>query len=65
MVKEQVGPSGQPYYSVGDDIVVWIGEGGGSVHIKTIEPHGAPVELAEDEVVELIELLSRLVAEMR
>jgi hypothetical protein len=65
MIKERVGPKGDPYYTVSDDITLWIGEGGSAIHIKTIEPHGDPVELNEHEAIELIELLNKLVAEMQ
>jgi hypothetical protein len=52
-------------YTIADDLTVWIGEGGGSIHIKTREPHGDPVELSEDQAEELVETLTMLLAEIR
>jgi hypothetical protein len=46
-------------YTVADHITLWVAEGG-SIHIKTQEPHGDPVELGEGEAEELIEVLSAL-----
>jgi hypothetical protein len=57
-------PENQEVYTVADHITLWVGEGGGSIHIKTREPHGDPVELARDNAVELIEILQRLIDEI-
>ena len=47
-----------------DHITLWIPDGGGSIHIKTREPHGGPVEINEAEAAELVELLQTLMAQM-
>jgi hypothetical protein len=52
-------------YTIADDLTVWIGEGDGSIHIKTREPHGDPVELNEHQAEKLIETLTMLLAEIR
>lgn len=46
----------------GGDVLVWLDPTGG-ICIKTVEPHGDPVELGEQEALELARLLTRLVAE--
>lgn len=51
-------------YTIADHIPLWI-EQTGSVHIKTCDPHGDPVELGEEEALELAALLIRLVKELR
>jgi len=43
-------------------VLVWLDPTGG-ICIKTVEPHGDPVELGEQEALELARLLTRLVAE--
>jgi hypothetical protein len=53
-------PETNDAHTVADHIVLWVEPEGGSVHIKTTEPHGDPVELGESEVSELITLLKRL-----
>jgi hypothetical protein len=45
----------------GGEIVVWVDQG--VIMIKTCEPHGDPVELSEDEAMQLSDLLRRLAAE--
>jgi hypothetical protein len=51
-------------FTVADHVDLWIVDGG-SIHIKTREPHGDPVELTEDDAVELTETLFRLIDELR
>ena len=51
-------------YTVADHVTLWIPEGGGSIHIKTREPHGDPVELSKAEAVELVALLQSLVTKL-
>ena len=53
-----------PVFTVADDIDLWIADGG-SIHIKTREPHGDPVEMNEDQALELAEALRNLVQELR
>ena len=48
----------------GGDVTVWL-DPLGAIHIKTREPHGDPVELSEDEALQLAELLTSLAAESR
>ncbi len=50
-------------YTVADHITLWL-EQGSSVHIKTREPHGDPVELAAHEARELVEVLNKLIREL-
>jgi hypothetical protein len=52
-------------YRIADEVTLWIGEGGGAIHIKTHEPHGDPVELGEQEAEQLIETLTSLLAAIR
>jgi hypothetical protein len=52
-------------YTVADFITLWVAEGGGSIHIKTREPHCDPVELAEDEAAELLLILGKLIKEIQ
>ena len=40
-------------------------QNGGSIHIKTAEPHGDPVELTEDQALELATILKRLANQLR
>jgi hypothetical protein len=51
-------------YTVADHVTLWIADGG-SIHIKTRDPYGDPVELAEHEAEELVEVLNKLIAELR
>lgn len=46
----------------GGDVLVWLDPTGG-ICIKTVEPHGDPVELSDQEAIELARLLMQLVAE--
>jgi len=53
-------------YRVADgDIAVWIDEASGCLCLKLTRDHKDPVELAEHEALELAELLTRLVEEVR
>jgi len=54
---------GKVHYAASGQIAVWIDDGG-SIHLKTCEPHGDPVELAEHEAIELADLLKTLVKEL-
>ncbi|MFC5472813.1 hypothetical protein [Paraherbaspirillum soli] len=55
----------KPFHEVANgDINVWVDEGG-AICIKSREPFGDPVELAEHEALELANLLIRLVEELR
>jgi hypothetical protein len=51
-------------YTIADHVTLWIAPGG-SIHIKTREPHGDPVELAEHEALELAAILTKLVEELQ
>ena len=44
------------------EVLVWLDPGGG-VCIKTVEPHGDPVELSDHDALELARLLTRLAEE--
>ena len=46
----------------GGEITVWVD---GGIHIKTINKYGDPVELGEDETMQLADLLTSLVREMQ
>ena len=48
-------------HTVADWVTVWVGEGDGSIMIKTREPHGDPVELSHDEAIELVDKLRSLI----
>jgi hypothetical protein len=50
------------YELAGGDIVVWA-ENSGAIMLKVREPFGDPVELGEEEALELGELLIRLAKE--
>jgi hypothetical protein len=50
-------------HTVADHVTVWIADGG-SIHIKTRDPHGDPVELAAQEARELVEVLNNLIREL-
>lgn len=58
-----VEPNDRGVYVVADDITLWA-EQGSSIHIKTREPSGDPVEMAEHEAQELIEVLTKLIREI-
>jgi hypothetical protein len=51
-------------YTVADHVTLWIADGG-AVHIKTREPHGDPVELSDEDALELAAILTKLVQELR
>lgn len=51
-------------YVVADHVTLWVPDDGGSIHIKTREPHGDPVELNETEAAELVAILQTLIAEI-
>lgn len=46
-------------YTIADHVTLWIAPGG-SIHIKTREPHGDPVELTEEDARELAAILTKL-----
>jgi hypothetical protein len=46
------------------DLAVWL-DSSGVICLKTLERHGDPVELSEEESLKLVELLTRLIAESR
>lgn len=58
-------PEAPEIHTVADHITLWVPDDGGSIHIKTREPHGDPVELNEAEAAELVELLQSLIAQLR
>jgi hypothetical protein len=43
----------------GDEVRVWV-EPGGPIMLRAVEPSGDPVELNEDQAIELADLLRRL-----
>jgi hypothetical protein len=51
-------------HTLSKELSIWIGEGGGSIMLKTYEPHGDPVELSHGEVIELIQILQTLAAQI-
>jgi hypothetical protein len=53
-----------PLFTVADDVTLWIADGG-SIHIKTREPNGDPVELTEEDALDLAAILTKLVSELR
>ena len=57
-------PETPQMYTVADHVTLWIPDDGGSIHIKTREPHGDPVELNEAEAVELVALLQNLITKL-
>jgi hypothetical protein len=56
---------GRAVYTVADFVTLWVAEDRGSVHIKTREPHGDPVELSEGEAIELFKILKKLIKEIQ
>jgi hypothetical protein len=52
-------------HTIADWITLWVAEGGGSIMIKTREPGGDPVELSEDEGLELVDCLRALIDQVR
>ena len=53
-----------PLFTIADDVTLWVADGG-SIHIKTRESHGDPVELTEEDALELAAILVKLVEELR
>ena len=52
------------YEIAGGDILIWA-ESGGPVMLKVVEKHGDPVELAEHEVQDLIDVLESVLAAVK
>lgn len=50
-------------YTVAGHVALWIADGS-SIHIKTTEPHGDPVELSDSEVADLIAILQALIRKL-
>lgn len=46
------------------DVRVWINEGG-AISLKAVDSHGDPIELSEDEAMEISLVLQKLVAKLR
>jgi hypothetical protein len=55
---------GGPVYTIADHVDLWIADGG-AIHIKTREPSGDPVEITEEDALELAEILTKLASELR
>ncbi len=64
MLIENVGPAGKTYYTISDDIAVWV-EDDSSIQLKAISPFGDPVDLGEGEVQDLINVLQKLLQQIR
>ena len=47
-------------YTVADHVTLWLAEGS-SIHIKTREPSGDPVELSGSEAAQLVTILQALI----
>jgi len=62
MVEERTDACGRKYYVVSGEITLWVD---GAIHIRTSEPHGDPVEINGDEAQDLVDLLIKLIAEIR
>ncbi|MGR4865210.1 hypothetical protein [Caulobacter sp. LARHSG274] len=45
-----------------DDVTLWFADG--AIHIKTREPHGDPVEMTQDDALELAAILTKLAKEI-
>jgi hypothetical protein len=52
------------HHTVAEWVDLWVGEGEGSIMIKTREPHGDPVELSHEEAVELVGRLRKLIEQI-
>jgi hypothetical protein len=52
-----------PVHTIADHVTLWIADGG-SIHIKTRDPYGDPIELAAHEARELVEVLNKLIREL-
>jgi hypothetical protein len=50
-------------YTIADHLTLWTAEGG-SIHIKTCEPSGDPVEMTEEDTLKLAAILTQLAAEL-
>ena len=46
------------------DVRIWINEGG-AISLKAADSYGDPVELSEEEALELVGVLQKLVARLR
>jgi hypothetical protein len=46
------------------EVSIWINEGG-AVSLKAVDRHGDPVELSEEEALEVAQILNRLVSKLR
>ena len=53
-------PDPNDVYTIADHVTLWIAADGGSIHIKTREPYGDPVELTEEDARALADVLIRL-----
>lgn len=51
-------------YTIADHVTLWIPGDGGSIHIKTREFYGDPVELNEAEAAELVAVLQSVIAKL-
>lgn len=51
-------------HTVANYVTLWIPDGDGSIHIKTREPHGDPVELSEGEAAKLVAVRQNLIAKL-
>ncbi|MGH6882345.1 hypothetical protein [Hypericibacter sp.] len=60
-----MGQSSDVYKIAGGEIVLWLDRPGGPICIKTVEKHHDPVEMAEHEAEELVEVLQKLIAQCR
>jgi hypothetical protein len=49
-------------FTVAGDITLWVADG--AIHIKTREPHGDPVEMTEEDALELAAILNKLAKEV-
>lgn len=49
----------------GGEIVLWLDSLRGPICIKTVERYNDPIEMAEHEAEELIEVLQKLIAKCR
>ena len=49
----------------GDEIMVWLDRPSGPICIKTVNSYNDPVEMAEHETEELVEVLQKLIAKCR
>jgi hypothetical protein len=54
--------SGGTYSAASGEITLWLD---GGIHLKVQEPSGDPIEMSEDEAVELANLLLKLVEDAK